>query len=408
MKHSSSRLLCWGATVVLTLAFGRLSFSAVDPWLAAEKELSTKIYTVTGPKAVAVSFVNRSSMSQKDAEQLDQAISAQMASLGIQIVPPEKASSTLRITLSEDIANYVVVVEVQTGAPAGRVFIVSCPKNEAAGLDGSTLPVVLRRTFVWSQQQPILDAVLFEDNAGGSHLLVLEPEAVTAYRFETGHWQPDQTLAIRHEGPWPRDLRGRIIFHPDQQFDVYLPGVTCAGSREPPPAMSCRASDDPWPLSPDGTFRAFFSPARNFFTGVLSPGIGKVSSTVTFFSAAPVPRLTSALWLFAGVDGTVHVLDGTTDQPAYWEWGSDIASIQTSCGAGTQVLVTQKENDRLDSVRAYELGDRDPVLMSSPLEFSGPITALWTEYRKDSAIAVSHNTRTGMYEAFRVFASCGQ
>jgi len=42
------------------------------------------------------------------------------------------------------------------------------------------------------------------------------------------------------------------------------------------------------------------------------------------------------------------------------------------------------------------------------LEFAGEITALWTEAKGASAIAVSHNSETGNYEAFRLSMACDQ
>jgi hypothetical protein len=61
-----------------------------------------------------------------------------------------------------------------------------------------------------------------------------------------------------------------------------------------------------------------------------------------------------------------------------------------------------------DSVRAYEIADRDPAPVSAALEFSGEITALWTEAKGDSAIAVVRNREAGDYEAFRLAVACSQ
>ena len=53
--------------------------------------------------------------------------------------------------------------------------------------------------------------------------------------------------------------------------------------------------DDPWPLTPDdGSVRAFYAASRNFFTGALSPGIGKdlQRSRVLFGGRASATRIT--------------------------------------------------------------------------------------------------------------------
>ena len=153
--------------------------------------------------------------------------------------------------------------------------------------------------------------------------------------------------------------------------------------------------------------RAFFASTRNFFTGALTPGVGKYATVPKFYSAALLPREKYTLWLFAAVDGQTHMVDGVSDLTAKLGWGSDLASVKTACGAGWQVL-SSSPGGREDSVRAFEFPDRDPLAVSAALAFSGPITALWTEAKGDTAIAVARNPETGSYEAFRLAISCGQ
>jgi hypothetical protein len=153
---------------------------------------------------------------------------------------------------------------------------------------------------------------------------------------------------------------------------------------------------------------AFFAPSRNFFTGALTPGVGKFATVPKFFSAAFVPREKYTLWLFAAVDGQVHLVDGVSDQPAKLGWGSDVASLRTACGAGWQVLATTAGDQGEDSIRAYEFPDRDAVPVSAAVEFPGAVSALWTEAKGDSAIVVARNRETGSYEAFRLAIACNQ
>jgi hypothetical protein len=131
-----------------------------------------------------------------------------------------------------------------------------------------------------------------------------------------------------------------------------------------------------------------------------------------FYSAAPLPRDKYVLWLFAGVDGQIHMIDGMSDQAAKIVWGSDVTTLRTSCGAGWQVLASSAGNANGDangdSIRAYEFPGRDPVPVTAALEFSGDITALWTEPKGDTAIAVVHNRESGSYEAFRLALACNQ
>jgi hypothetical protein len=223
-------------------------------------------------------------------------------------------------------------------------------------------------------------------------------------------------------------LRGRIILARDHLLDVFLPGVICHSSAAVPLTLNCRESDDPWPLVPaalsGGAFSvfpsagsapvaippvgAFYASTRNFFTGALTPGVDKFTTVSRFYSAAWLPRDKDLLWLFAATDGRVHMVDRGSDQATKLEWGSDLTSVKTSCGSGWQVLATSSDDGTGDLVRAYEFPDRDPVAVSAAIDFAGVITALWTEAKADTAIAVVRNQETGSYEAFRLAVACSQ
>jgi len=239
--------------------------------------------------------------------------------------------------------------------------------------------------------------------------VVLDSNSVAVYTLHDGRWQPEQSLVVTHSHPWPRDLRGRLILRKDHLFDAYLPGVFCRSATSAPLAMNCYESDDPWPLGTDQpSLNAFFTAARNYFTGALAPGVGKLTTAPAFYSAAALPREKYTLWLFAALDGQVHLLDGITDQTVgKLGWGSDLASLRSGCGSGWQVLVTRNGDISSDTVRAFEFPDREPIAASQSLELNGSITALWTESGGSSAIAISRNSETGRYEAFRLIITCG-
>jgi hypothetical protein len=283
------------------------------------------------------------------------------------------------------------------------------------------LPIVLKTTLLFSQEQPMLDAALVE-MPGGSRLLVLDDGMVAIYRHQganpAGRWEIEASLPIAHSRTFPRDLRGRLLLRRDHLFDVYLPGTFCRTNSiaVAPLTLTCNETDDPWPLAPeDGAVRAFFAPARNFFTGGLSPGIGKVANVPSFYSAAALPRSSYTLWAFAAVDGSLHLVDGMTDQSIRGaRWGSDLAAVHSSCGTGTQLLVSESQNlghgdSERDGLRAFEIPDRDPVAASAAVEFDGRgvIVALWPESSGNGAMAIVKRKDTGWYEAYRVSISCG-
>ncbi|HKH99523.1 MAG TPA: hypothetical protein VJ999_10480 [Candidatus Sulfotelmatobacter sp.] len=420
--------------LLITLALG-MAADAAD-WSGPEQQLARKIVAVTGPGAVALTVDNRSSLAKRDGEIIQGGMRSALEGLGLRFVKPEQAAATVTISLSENQASYVWVAEIRQGTGEAAVVMVSTPRPRSATTARDSVPLSLRKIPLWAQDDPILDIAVLEDNAGPTHIAVLDSEKVSLYRMQGGKWQLEQALEIAHARPWPRDLRGRLIPARDHLLDAYLPGVICASTAAMPLTFNCRESDDPWPLVAGtlsgGTMggetmsvfpsagvasgastvvpqsKAFFAPTRNFFTGALTPGVGKFTTVPKFYSAALLPRDKYTLWLFAATDGQVHMVDGVSDQAAKLGWGNDLAGVKTGCGAGWQILAASPGNDSQDSIRAFEFPDRDPVAVSAAVDFSGVITALWTESRGDTAVVVARNRETGSYEAFRLAMSCSQ
>jgi hypothetical protein len=408
------------------ILLGLASVSRAADWSGPEQQLGRKIVAVTGPVAVALTVENRSHLGKRDSEIIQNGLRSALQGMGIRFVKQDQAAASVAVSLSENVTSYVWVAEIHRSAAEGAVVMVSTPSTEGAASPHESLPLSLRKISLWTQASPILDVAVLEENGTPTRIAVLDAEKVTLYRFQSGKWNQEQELAVAHARPWPRDLRGRLIPAKDHMLDVYLPGVICRSVAEPPLTLTCRETDDPWPLVPvslsGGNFSAFpgagsttvpvpavgafYAPGRNFFTGALTPGAGKVTTVSKFYSAAFLPREKYLLWIFTGTEGYVHVVDGTNDQAMKLDWGSDLTSVRTSCGAGWQVLVTSGDDRNGDSVRAYEFPDRDPVAVSAAVDFPGSITALWTEAKADTAVAVVRNRETGSYEAFRLAIAC--
>jgi len=374
-------------------------------WRTLEEQLARKISAATGPGAVALDVANKSSISHQDTDEIRRGLTSELATLGVRSANADQAAATVQITLSENLQEYVWVAQIRQGNNEASVVIVTALRPDSIAVEHTPITLSIRKTLLWVDGNRILDDALL--NGSPQHMIVLEPESVTLLRFQDGRWQTEQSLPVSHAHPWPRDLRGRLALRSDHLFDAYLPGVFCRSSGTAPVTLTCYESDDPWPLGPGES--AFFAPARNFFTGALSPGIEKQTTVKAFYSAAMLPRDKYNLWIFATIDGQVHLLDGVSDQtPAKLGWGSDIASVHSGCGLGWQVLVAGDGNGRGETVRAFEVVDREPTLASQPAEFSGSITALWSDADGTAAIAISQNSETGRYEAYRLSIACGQ
>jgi len=387
------------------------------------RQLAHKIAAAAGPGAFAIEVSNRSSLDDKSVREVRSALEAELQVEGVHPTKTEQAMGTVEVVLSESLREYVWTAEIAIGSDEKKVAMVSLPRAPMGTPFAPALPTVLRATLLFAQEQPMLDVALVE-MPGGSRLLVLDEGMVAIYRHQGANpagpnparaWEFETSSPIVHSRAFPRDVRGRLLLRRDHLFDAYLPGTFCRSnsSAVAPLSLVCNDTDDPWPLTPDdGSVRAFYAASRNFFTGALSPGIGKVTNVPSFYSAAALPRSSYTLWAFVAVNGSLHLVDGMTDQAMRnVRWGSDVAAVHSTCGAGTQLLVSESDNPvhrdtERDGLRAFEIPDRDPVGVSSEVEFDGRIVALWPESSGNSATAIVRRKDTGWYEAYRVSVSC--
>ncbi len=406
-----SRLTRFGVYCLIALL---TTFASASDWNSAEKQLAQKIAAVAGPGAAALTIQNRSSLGKRDAEIVQNGLQSALQEVGVRLVNSEQAAASIAISLSENQTAYVWVAEVRQGVAESAVVMVSVPRSAATARLPDSMPMTLAKTLLWTGNDPILDLAVLEGDPSPMRIAVLSPEDLSLYRVQAGKWQAEQKLSISHLQPWPLDLHGRLVPTREHGLDVYLPGVFCHMASAA--GLNCRQSDDPWPLGtnnspspgspPAPPLAGFFTPRRNFFTGAITPSIGKFSAAPKFYSAAFLPRDEYMLWLFAATDGKLHIIDGIRDQILETDWGSDIATVRTNCGAGWQVLATKADEQSGDSVRAYELPDRDPIAVSAPISFPGKVTGLWTQASGDNAIAVAKNPETGSYEAYRLTVAC--
>ncbi len=421
-RSSSGLRFAWLTSFVLAAIFLPFSLCA-SPLGDTARQLAHKIAAASGPGAFALEVTNRSSLDDKAVREVRSVFEAELQAEGVQVAKAEQAMGTIEVVLSENLREYVWTAEIVVGSDEKKVALVALPRSSTGRPFAPALPIALKKTLLFAQEQPMLDAALVEI-PGGSRLIVLGDSVVVIYRRQgassAGRWELESSLPIAHARAFPRDVRGRLLLRRDRLFDVFLPGTFCRSNSSAPLTITCndtedRTYDDPWPLTPeDGGVRAFYAGSRNFFTGALAPGIGKISNVPAFYSAAALPHSSYTLWVFTAVDGSLHLVDGMTDQAirgASSKWGSDVATVNSNCGAGTQLLVSDSGDAPRDSLRAFESPDRDPLAVSAAAEFDGRIVALWQESGGNAATAIveqnDQRNGTGWYEAYRVSVSCG-
>lgn len=372
-------------------------------WNKPATELAKSIAAASGPGTITLAVRNSSSLPKDQVTEIQSSLETQLRASGVRVSGAANANSEVRVTLSENLQGFVWVAEVKQGNET-QVEMVTVPRTQAPVILKTRPSITLHKALLFAQAAPILDALVVDSASLNARLFVLDPETITSYVIRGSAWAREQSWNLTRGHPFPRDVRGLLVPNQNRGVDAYLPGTVCEVS---PQTIVCRDGDDPWKLGPRA---AFFNSARNYFTGALVPASGSAGSP--FYSAAWIDRSNYLLALFMGVDGRLHMNDGMNDRtlpPASTgDWGSDIAAVKSGCGVGTQLLVTSAGDDtQSDSLRAFEIPDRDPVQASAPLEFAGPITALWT-HDVASAMAITHNLRTGQYEAYSVSITCNQ
>jgi hypothetical protein len=239
-------------------------------------------------------------------------------------------------------------------------------------------------------------------------LLVLDSEAISVYENAPVGWQRKLSVRIPASRPWPRDLRGRLMVQ-GEAYQAYLPGLTCHGNTSGGLSITCR-EESLWPVGAGPGMLGFaqFAPARNFFDGRVVAPNGSSKSVPAFFSAAAVEPRREGMWAFAGLDGRVHLYNAALESAGGWTgWGSDLAEIESECGARSQVLATASgDGAAADSIVAYEIVGGSPQPVGDALPFPGPVTALWPAAERGVAFTISHDLHSGRYAAFRLAITC--
>lgn len=351
------------------------------------RELSQKIIAATGThEEITLSFRNISPLGASEAAALRQSLINELRARGARL-SERPGASEVRVTLSGDPARFLLIAEANGG-------VILLPFAADGASTRSAAAITLQKVPIIEQRAQILDIVM-----DGQNLLLLEPSKISYYRAKKGGWDSLESVSLPSKS-WPRDLRGMLRLEGDS-FEAYVPGLACAGTVRPAFGAACRPSDAPWPVA----LNARFAAGRNYFDGLVAPAPGSTKTLSPFFAVAA----TTAGWIFTGLDGRVSIYDKRLNAAgSFAGWGSDIAGLSLACagGGGQQVLATfpSSGQDR-DSVQAFEIVDREPVPLSAPVEFPGPVTALWPS-GPDSAIAVARDTLSGKYAAYALIISC--
>ncbi|MGH9709123.1 MAG: hypothetical protein ACRD37_01070 [Candidatus Acidiferrales bacterium] len=385
---------------------------------AAARELARKVAasvnaSIQGKLTIAPNFVNLSSLApfefQKASDAFHDEIEQQKNSSHAASSQEAEAAS-VRVTLAENLRGFLWIAQVTQGQ-SQQTFFVSVAREMEAQANQPSPFVTLQKQFLLSQPEPILDVALLAASPPSSapSLLVLQPDRVALFAQQNGAWQLQSEAPIAHATPWPRDIRGRL-----QQWangeEAVLSGVICSITTGNPLSVSCKPGDAGWLFSP-GFLRSFPTlPAvaanGNTFT---FPALGSQKFYSLAVIAPPGSSRASAPLIATTLNGRALLFEGSaTPVASFPDWGSDVAALSSASRTRWPLLVTRAGDWTVpDSIRAFDIIDRQEVPISSGIEFSGPVTSLWSA-GEDTAVVVSRNLKTGMYEAYFIRAVYNQ
>jgi hypothetical protein len=405
--------------------FAQTSAQLPQQWNDAVSQLADKIAAEISPTHTLTLDLreNSSSISAAGATALLQSLSGALAQHNFRVIQAEEPETMIYLTISEATQGAIFTADIRRNYQDDAeplVAIVALPRSVALSSGQSAAPLVLQRKFIFAQPDRFLDFMLpgASRDAEGS-LVLLEPNQVDYFQNKQAQWMLDRSISVHSGFHGPRDQRGLIAMG-DEGIHMYLPHDTCTGSGggrtdlvcstnvlvKSPAAQSLRPS---WPLFPGGFQRAvaLYAFDRNYFLR-LGASFGDVMVDLPpFYSGAPKGE--EQKWILAELDGDARLYDeGATPAAVFPSWGDDIVSVAADCDPAWLLLVTGNGDWTVrDTIRIYEVTDHQAVAIGQPLEFPGPILALWPSDDGKSARVVSRNLQTGMYEASIVSVSCG-
>lgn len=389
-----------------------------DPLAAAARELARKVAAsvgaaIQGKLAIAPNFVNLSSLSsfefQKASDAFHDEIELQTQAFHA-TSSQEVAAASVNVTLAEDLHGFLWVAQVTQGQ-SQQTYFVSIPREMAIQTSQPSPSVTLQKEFLLSQPEAILDADFLSGSPSAApSLLILQPNRIARFAQQNGAWRLQSEAPVAHAAPWPRDVRGRLQQGADEEQAV-LPGVICniaVGSG--PLSASCKPGNAGWLFS-TSFLRAFTllpTAAANGNTFTF-PALGSQGFSSLAVIAPPASSGASVPVIATTPDGRALLFhDSSRPLASFAGWGTDVAALYSATHAPWPLLVTRDGDwTAPDSVRAFDITDRQAVAISGEIDFDGPITALWSE-DENSVLAVSRNLKTGMYEAYFIRAVYNQ
>lgn len=349
-------------------------------------------------------------MHAADLEATRQMMESDLRAHGFHVVTDSSFDVKIRFTLSRDSSERLWVADFMRD---GRQSAVMVPfELIAPDLSPWVTGIHLDRELVFSQNSPMLDFACDNsmDAKDCGKILILTADKVVYMAPELNF----PSAKISEERKWSRDLRGRLVRN-GPSFEVSVGDAACQGDVNHMDALKCRlAAAQQWIFSGPQSEQtsALLANDQDFFDwmGAAGPSTPQ-PKRAAFYSVAGLQVSSQPAWIATGLDGKARVFTEKGGDPlgSISGWGSEIATVKSTCGTGWQILATAaRDYSESDAITIYEWIGNEFRADSGPMEMNGPIVAMWSASDGGSARAVVRNLKTGNYEAYLLKVGCSQ
>lgn len=410
----------WARTPRIALAsFLIFSLSILMAGLCRADEVSTNSARILAAnlaqrldhkKKLSVELVDLTrEMPAADLDDAKQVIEAQLRGRGFHVSEDNSYDLKIRFTLSRDNARWLWIADYEN---EGTLAVVMEP------FERSSLDVELwlsrahvDRQLVFTGNLPILDFACTgpQPSKECGQVLVLYSDSVVLMSSEKNY----PHASIGEENAPSRDLRGRLKLS-GSKFEARIQGMNCPGNLEDVGTAVCTASGDVWRFAGADAAIAltYVTTSQNWFTWQNGRRVaGAAVKRDGFYSIAGLKINGEPGWVLSGTDGNTRIISNKSSDVlgTVSGWGSELATVRTSCGNGWQTLATrQRDRTELDAITVYEWTGTEFRALTDPLEMDGSVVVLWSADDGGPARAIVRNLKTGNYEAFLLKVGCSQ
>lgn len=365
-----------------------------DSFEESARALARKVWSFIHATSVTCDFRNLSTLRTVQFANLSAAFQEELQRRGVKILPAD-ASVNLVISVTQDPAEYIGVVQIQRKENTETVMETIGTVNGPAAPE-PTFSLTLHREFLFSQDNPILD-VVFDSYSKSAYALGLQE--INSYELRDEHWvwRGSERLP-RHRAP-KRSEQGFLGIGIDSESTAFSEEICTSSLLLGTKGWECQKN------------------AGGFGVTGVSPEAITGKKLVAWVSAAQLDTEGKTRIVVTGEDGLARLYeDGPEPVAVFSNWGNEIASVYSGCGSGWQLLVTGKGDwTKPDEMQAIDIQDRRAQSVSNPVEFPGPIVGLrafrttrpmGSAAANTQAVAVTRNLQTGRYEAYLLSIAC--